>query len=96
MGVPVLTLKGDRFLSRQGEMIVSRGGLPDWVAEDRDEYVNKAIAYASDIQRLASIRRNLRENLTKSPLLDAPRFAANFEKALWDMWNTWLEQATPL
>jgi protein O-GlcNAc transferase len=87
MGVPVLTLKGDRFLSHLGESIAFNAGLSDWIAQDTDDYVNKAVQFASDIEQLAQLRNSLRQYLQKSPLFDTSRFANNFENALWGMWN---------
>jgi predicted O-linked N-acetylglucosamine transferase (SPINDLY family) len=36
IGVPSVTLRGDRFLSHQRESILNNAGLPDWIAEDED------------------------------------------------------------
>ena len=87
MGVPVLTLKGDRFLSHLGESIAINAGNSDWIAADVSEYANKAVGFASDLDRLAQLRNTLRERVLRSPLYDTTRFAKNFEKALWGMWN---------
>lgn len=89
MGVPVLSLRGRRFISHQGETILNNVGLPEWIAADEDDYVAKATAYATDIQKLAVLRSGLRERLVASPLCDAPRFARNLEKALRGMWQKW-------
>lgn len=91
MGVPVLTLKGDRFIGHQGETILHNAGLPDWIAADEDEYVAKAAAFARDLPALARLRAGLRERLVASPLCDAPRFARNLEAALRGMWRAWCE-----
>jgi predicted O-linked N-acetylglucosamine transferase (SPINDLY family) len=88
MGVPVLTLKGDRFLSHVGESIAHNVGHPDWVSDNADDYVNKAITFASDLQRLNNTRTSLRNKVLESPLFDAPRFARNFENILVDMWKS--------
>jgi protein O-GlcNAc transferase len=88
MGVPVLSLQGDRFLSRTAGSIAHNAGLPDWVAADEDDYVAKAVAFSTDLQRLAKLRAGLRQQVLASPLFDAPRFARNFEDALWGMWQT--------
>lgn len=87
MGVPVLTLAGERFLSRQGVGILTNVGLEEWIAKDIDELVEKAAAHAADIAGLRLLRTTLRARLQKSPLLNAPRFARNFENALWGMWQ---------
>lgn len=96
MGVPIVTLAGDRFITHQGETIMHNLGLPDWIAADEDAYVAKAAAFAGDIQALAAVRAGLREQLLASPLCDAPRFARNFEHALRGMWRVWCEQKKPV
>jgi protein O-GlcNAc transferase len=92
MGVPVLTLAGERFLSRQGVGLLMNAGLPDWVASDLDDYVARALAHAGDLPRLAALRGNLRAQVLASPIYDAPRFAKHFETALRGMWQHWCDQ----
>lgn len=91
MGVPVLSLKGQRFISHQGETILHNAGLTQWIANDVDEYVAKAAAFANDLPALAALRAGLRPQLLASPLCDAPRFARNFEAALRGMWHRWCQ-----
>ncbi len=92
MGVPVLSMRGQRFISHQGETILHNVGLPQWIATDEDDYVAKATAFAGDIEALAKMRAGLRERLLSSPLCDAPRFARNFEEAMRGMWQKWCGQ----
>lgn len=87
MGVPVLTLKGTRFLSRLGESIATNAGNLDWIAEDVDDYVKKAVEFSSDIERLSHFRSSLRERVLGTALFDTARFAENFGSALWGMWD---------
>jgi predicted O-linked N-acetylglucosamine transferase (SPINDLY family) len=89
MGVPVITRRGDRFLSHMGETIARTAGLPDWIAADDDEYIAKAVQHTADLGRLATLRAGLRQQVLASPVFDAPRFARNFETVLWGMWQTW-------
>ena len=91
MGVPVITLRGKRLLSRQGESLVANAGLEAWIATDRRHYVELAVAMSSDRVALARLRESLRARLMASPLMDAPRFAAHFEAALRGMWRRWCE-----
>jgi len=90
MGVPTLTLTGDTMLARQGASLLTAAGLPDWVATSVADYVDKAVAAARNLPKLAALRAELREQASTSPLFDARRFARNLEEALRGMWQTWL------
>ncbi len=92
MGVPVLTLSGKSFLSRQGVGLLMNAGLPEWIADDADDYVARAISFASDFQRLAALRSGLRQQVLASPIFDATRFSQYFEAALRSMWQAWCDQ----
>jgi predicted O-linked N-acetylglucosamine transferase (SPINDLY family) len=85
MGVPVITLAGDRSFSRSGASILTNLGLPELVAQSNDSYVRAAIALASDRGHLRKLRETLRARMQASPLMDAPRFARDFEAALASM-----------
>ena len=87
MGVPLLTKRGDRFLSHVGETIATNAGLPAWIAADVDDYVARAARFAADLPALAELRTRLRGQVLASPLFDAPRFAQHFADALWEMWD---------
>lgn len=87
MGVPVLTLQGDSLVARQGVSMMMNVRLGDWVAEDAQAYVHKAIAFANDLPALTELRARLRGQAQASPLFDAPRFAQHFHEALRGMWR---------
>ena len=87
MGVPVVTLRGDRFISRVGASLLHTIGLDDWIAENVEEYVAIAVRRAGEIDQLAELRAGLRARLLASPLGDTRRFARNFERALRGMWQ---------
>ena len=87
MGVPVITLKGDRYLFHFGESINANLNMHDWIANNKEEYISKAIKFSSNLEQLSSLRMNLRETALKSPVFNAPRFADHFSKMLWDVWG---------
>lgn len=89
MGVPVLALKGDRYVAHMGESILHTMSLPEWIAKDEDGYVEKAVAFSNDLPTLAALRADLRDRLVASPICDAPRFARNLEDAFRGMWRQW-------
>lgn len=87
MGVPTLTLVGDSLIARQGASMLTAAGLADWVAETKMEYLDKALAHCSDLNRLSNLRTKLRETVLDSPLFDAERFAKKMEIGLLEMWH---------
>ncbi|MGF6752778.1 tetratricopeptide repeat protein [Paraburkholderia sp. GAS42] len=93
MGVPVLTRRGDRFLSHVGESILNTVGLPQWIAADDDDYVAKAVAFATGHDHLKNLKAGLRQQLLASPLCDAPRFARNLDAAFRGMWRQYVADA---
>jgi predicted O-linked N-acetylglucosamine transferase (SPINDLY family) len=89
MGVPVITLEGRMHLSRVGVSLLSNVGLRELIAGDEDDYVARAVALAGDLDRLASLRRGLRERMEHSPLRDEKQMANDFNAAIQVAWREW-------
>jgi hypothetical protein len=87
MGVPVLTLAGDRKIQRMGNSLLQAIGLEDWIAHSPEEYVNKAITFAQDLEAIASLRTSLRERFQKSQLGDIEGLTLALENAYQQMWE---------
>ena len=77
MGVPVVTLRGDRHSGRVGASLLASVGLDDLIAHDVDEYVDIAVGLAHDRARLVHLRSSLRAQMAASPLCNAPSCAQN-------------------
>lgn len=88
-GVPVLTLIGNRFLTRAGLSILSAAKLSEFAAATEADYLNTATELANNLPRLAGIRAGMREHLLASPLLDVKRFTQNLENLYRQAWATW-------
>jgi predicted O-linked N-acetylglucosamine transferase (SPINDLY family) len=94
MGVPVITLRGDRWTGRISTSFLSTIGLgEELVADSPDTYVSKAAALAADPARLADLRAGLRRRLENSPLCDGPAFTRALEQAYREMWRNWCRKA---
>jgi protein O-GlcNAc transferase len=91
MGVPFITMKGDRFYAHNGETIAHNAGLSEWIAENQDDYVDKAVGFAARIEQLSMLRTFLREKILQSPLFDCESFATNFTEAMRDMWQEYMK-----
>lgn len=89
MGVPVVTLAGERFLGRVGASVLSQVGLNDLIATDPDDYARRAAALAGDRTRLSVLRAELRGRILASRLCDAPGYARSFDAMLRGAWRDW-------
>lgn len=89
MGVPVVTLAGDRFAARIGAAILAALRHPEWIARDEDAYVAIAAGLAQDRAARAALRRHLRGELLASPLCDARGFTRALEAAFREAWRRW-------
>ena len=78
-GVPVVTLAGRPTVGRFGASILHAVGLDDWITDDTDAYVARAVAAASDLAALAQLRAGLRQRVAASPLRDAAGLARAIE-----------------
>lgn len=79
MGVPVVSLTGQSLISRMGKSILNNLDLKDWVAEDTEAYIDRAIAAAADLSFLTHFRAEARERLSRTALGNGRRFAADIE-----------------
>jgi protein O-GlcNAc transferase len=91
MGVPVVTLRGDRHAGRVGASLLGQVGLTDLIGNSVEEYVEIAHALAGNPARLNELRRALRPRLAASPLCDGGAFARKTEAAFRRMWQRWCE-----
>jgi predicted O-linked N-acetylglucosamine transferase (SPINDLY family) len=87
MGVPVISLAGDRFSGRISASYLTSVKLNGLIANDAKGYLDLAQRAVKDVPRLARVRAGLRARLMSSPLVDAVRFSRNFSTALRTMWR---------
>lgn len=78
MGVPVVTLRGDRPVSRQSAAMLRAIGLSELAADDAGSFVNICQGLAADRDRLISLRQHMRERMQASALFDPDKFSQAF------------------
>ena len=81
MGVPVVSLYGDRMGTRVGLSILKNIGLEELATDSYDEYINRAVALAGDWELLKILRKNLRDMMRKSPIMDSQNYIREIETA---------------
>ncbi len=87
MGVPVLTKKGNNFVSRCGESINLNLNLTDFLAEDENDYIFKAISLSTNKEKIVKLRENLRDRSLKSALFDKKVFGNDFSSLMKYIWK---------
>jgi predicted O-linked N-acetylglucosamine transferase (SPINDLY family) len=78
-----------------GSSILKGLGHPEWIAETEDEYIEKAVALASDLPRLAIMRAGLRKRMETSSLMDEVGFARKVEAAYYEMFTRSIASGAP-
>jgi predicted O-linked N-acetylglucosamine transferase (SPINDLY family) len=87
MGVPVVTLAGERHAARVGASILTNVGRPELISYTHEEYVNVVTGLIQDQSRLVRLRNQLREDVRMSNLCDAASFIKKLEDAYRTMWR---------
>ncbi|MBL8827888.1 MAG: tetratricopeptide repeat protein [Planctomycetaceae bacterium] len=88
MGVPLVTLYGDRPTSRLSTSVLRQLQLPELTADTLDGYVAACRQIASNVDRLAELRRTMRERM-RERLCDGATFTRQLEALYRQMWRRW-------
>lgn len=84
-GLPLVTLRGESFVSRVSASFLTNLDLPELIASLPQEYEAKALSLARDPQSLARIRSRLADARHKAALFDVGRLTRNMEAAYLQM-----------
>jgi predicted O-linked N-acetylglucosamine transferase (SPINDLY family) len=87
MGVPVVSLEGDNFVSRMGASFLRTMGRQEWAATHEAGYVAAAVALAGQRAQLRTGRAALRAAMR--PLCDIETYVRHFEAALHGIWTSY-------
>ena len=82
MCVPVLTLKGFNPNSRAGESINKNLNMNYLIANNKDEYVLKAVELSKNFEKVIEIRKNLFDKALESNLFNVKKFSKEFYENL--------------
>jgi predicted O-linked N-acetylglucosamine transferase (SPINDLY family) len=91
MGVPVVTLLGERVPGRTSASILTTLGRPDLIARTPEEYVAVAAGWAGDLDRLTRERATLRQRLLASPFGNVRTYTRLVEEAYRVLWGRWCD-----
>jgi predicted O-linked N-acetylglucosamine transferase (SPINDLY family) len=91
MGVPVIHLAGEHVGSRFAASLLNAIGHSEWIAHSENEYVEKTISLARDVELRKQLRFSQRNKMSTSPLCDAQGLARSLEEAYRSMFTRWLD-----
>jgi protein O-GlcNAc transferase len=91
IGIPVVSLAGNRRSALMGASILDAAGRPEWAAASEDAFVDAAVSLASDLTRLSDLRKTLGTEVAKSALCDR----AGFTRALEGLYKRMYEETGP-
>jgi len=91
MGVPVVSLIGDCHAARVGLSLLTAIGHAEWVSENEDAYIEKAVSLAQDRALRSRLRESLRSEIAASILCDHAGQSTRFEAALREIWAEWCQ-----
>lgn len=87
MGVPVLTLQGDRYSARMTSSFLTVVGAESFIATTEEEYVAKAVESATGRGAFQDLRQPIGEAFWRSPLADRSAFSRAFFELVESAWN---------
>jgi protein O-GlcNAc transferase len=87
MGVPVISLRGDRHASRVGASLLTAAGHPEWIADSPEAYVALAVQFTQPAYPLVELRTRLRSEVQHSILFDHRAQAERFGSTLLECWQ---------
>ena len=90
MGVPVITLVGERHNSRFGYSLLMNTGLGELCAFSAEEYVQKAVDLANDRDRLREYHLTLRRKFEESPVMNDTLYMGEIEQSYEKIFNAWI------
>jgi predicted O-linked N-acetylglucosamine transferase (SPINDLY family) len=91
MGVPTLTIAGKTSAARAGASLQHSLGLDEFIAQNPDDFVEKAVKIASDFAHLAEVRASMRERMAVQ-FTDGEAYMRSFEAGLRQAWREWCAQ----
>ncbi len=90
MGIPVITLVGDRHNGRFGYSLLHNMGLDELCAFSEQEYIDKAVELAHDYDRITDYHLTIRRRMGQSPVMNDSIYMSELEAAYETIYNEWI------
>lgn len=87
MCVPILVMKGKSFLSKCGESINFSLGMDEWICDNEESYVRKALNFSKDFKKLKETKDYLIKNRDNFAIFDGKKLSTELSHAFQEMVN---------
>ncbi|MDA1100641.1 MAG: tetratricopeptide repeat protein [Proteobacteria bacterium] len=95
VGLPLLTILGDKPGARLGATLCNAAGVPEMVVPDLPAYIARAVVLANDPNQRKALRQRLIDGRDTQPLFDNERYCRNLDNAIEAAWNNHLTGHPP-
>ena len=90
LGIPLLALEGEAWVSRNGSAILKAMGEEDLIASSTDDYIAKAVDLARNPEKLKALRgERIHEHFVATGITDPIAQTRDVENAYRDIWGRW-------
>lgn len=86
MGLPIVSLSGNRSVDSASSNTLHAVGLSDWVVYSSEQYIEKALYWMDNPELIKNTKKHLRNKLSDSPLMDYKSRVGELEMAFRIMW----------
>lgn len=90
MGIPVITLVGERHNGRFGYSLLHNMELDELCAFSEQEYIDKAVELANDFDRINDYHLTIRRRMSQSPVMNDSIYMSELEAAYEKIYNAWI------
>jgi protein O-GlcNAc transferase len=91
MNTPFITLAGTNYVSRIGVSLLSHLGLEKYIANTKEEYIQKVIDLANNPIELNYLHTNIRKKMLNTDLGNTVTFTNHIEEAYIDIMNKYYQ-----
>lgn len=92
MGVPVITLAGNRYVTRLSATKLSAAGVEELITYSHGEYIDKAVTLAHEPRTRQRYHDTLRDRMAKGQLGDPAALARELEIAYREMFDRFVQE----
>jgi predicted O-linked N-acetylglucosamine transferase (SPINDLY family) len=86
-GLPLITLIGDTFASRVAASLLTSVGLSELIANNLEEYEEKALFFTRNTDLSETLKYALRQTINYTALYNTANFARSFEDCLLEVYR---------